>query len=348
MGSGSINPCSGNNNNNTDLTGEIVERRLAVLELARQLGNVSEACRRCGINRTTYYLWKRQYDSFGRDGLADRPNPARAHPMRTPLHVENRICALSLENPSRGCNWLEKHLAFCGLRISAITIQKVLNRQSIGTRRERWLTLEADYASGKTELTAEQINFIESFNPCFRDRNSCAQRPGEVLCAQTATIGWRARGKRIKLHMIVDVFGSFAFAAVEEPSSKRTFGQLLVDDVLPWYEEWGLSIRSFQLGTEIGKIEWGETVNPRDLTDRGISLCEHAWWVGGRNGCMERFHRTAVEEFFKPAVSENRHRSVSALRSGFKRWLHHYNVSRPHPGYRNYGKPPAQFLGVES
>jgi transposase-like protein len=36
----------------------ICQRRLAVLEHARRIGNVSETCRTFGISRTRYYEWK--------------------------------------------------------------------------------------------------------------------------------------------------------------------------------------------------------------------------------------------------------------------------------------------------
>jgi transposase-like protein len=32
-----------------------------VLELAERLGNVAEACRRGGIDRTSFYDWKRRF-----------------------------------------------------------------------------------------------------------------------------------------------------------------------------------------------------------------------------------------------------------------------------------------------
>ena len=52
---------------------KLVHRRLTVLELAERLGNVSEACRRGGMDRTSFYEWKRRFQTQGFAGLRDLP-----------------------------------------------------------------------------------------------------------------------------------------------------------------------------------------------------------------------------------------------------------------------------------
>src|SRR3712207_7383524 len=44
----------------------LAHRRLTVLELAERLGNVAEACRRGGIDRASFYDWKRWVQLEGR------------------------------------------------------------------------------------------------------------------------------------------------------------------------------------------------------------------------------------------------------------------------------------------
>jgi hypothetical protein len=43
--------------------------RLRCLTLADELGNVSAACRAIGIERSTYYRWRRRIDRFGMEAL---------------------------------------------------------------------------------------------------------------------------------------------------------------------------------------------------------------------------------------------------------------------------------------
>jgi Winged helix-turn helix len=107
-----------------DANEKLAHRRLTVLELAERLGNVSEACRRGGIDRTSFYDWKRRFQLEGLDGLRDLPPIAKSHPMTTAPEVAARIEALALTHPAYGCNKIEALLAREGRRVSAITVQK--------------------------------------------------------------------------------------------------------------------------------------------------------------------------------------------------------------------------------
>ncbi len=63
---------------------------------------------------------------------------------------------------------------------------------------------------------------------------------------------------------------------------------------------------------------------------------KHPW----TNGFVERFHRTALDEFFRTAFRTTFYESVEALQADLDAWLAHYNTERPHLGYRNHGKRP--------
>ena len=43
----------------------IVARRLHVITRARELGNVSDACREAGISRTLFYRWRARHALHG-------------------------------------------------------------------------------------------------------------------------------------------------------------------------------------------------------------------------------------------------------------------------------------------
>ena len=92
---------------------------------------------------------------------------AKSHPMTTPVEVVERICGLALLHPAYGCNRLEALLALEGRRVSAITIQKILNERELG-RREAALAGARDKTARRAgRATAEQIAFLEKLNPCF-------------------------------------------------------------------------------------------------------------------------------------------------------------------------------------
>ena len=46
-----------------------INRKLRVLNFAKEIGNVSKACRFYGLSRQAFYKWKRAYDRLGEAGL---------------------------------------------------------------------------------------------------------------------------------------------------------------------------------------------------------------------------------------------------------------------------------------
>src|SRR5919199_692518 len=117
---------------------KLAHQRLDVLQLAEILGNVSEACRRRGLSRTQFYEYKRRFQTHGLAGLKDLPPIAKSHPQTTPAEAVEKVVELSLKHPSYGCNRLEALLALDGIKLSAVTIQKILNDKGLGSRHERW------------------------------------------------------------------------------------------------------------------------------------------------------------------------------------------------------------------
>ena len=154
----------------------IARKRLSVLRLAERLGNASEACRRTGVDRTSFYQWKRRFAREGLPGLANRVPVRKEHPFRTPARVERRIVELAILSPAHGCDRIARTLAKAGTTVSGVTIQKILSKAKLGTYETRAAALETRYAQGSRKLSAEHIEFLEHINPCFRERESGGRR----------------------------------------------------------------------------------------------------------------------------------------------------------------------------
>lgn len=120
------------------------ESRTRLLDLVEQLGNVSEACRRLGVDRSEYYRVRRRaregYDATGRS------------PLAKPAALERKLVALCLEYPEWGCDRLSYYLVLKGETISSPTAQKILMRHGLGRvadRRTRaWLLDEEGVRAG--------------------------------------------------------------------------------------------------------------------------------------------------------------------------------------------------------
>ena len=319
---------------------KLAHRRMTVLELAERLGNVSEACRRGGIDRTSFYDWKRRFQLHGLDGLKDLPPVPKSHPMTTPPEVADRLLALALEHPAYGCNRLEALLALEGKRVSAITIQKILNAKDLGTREQRWLALEAKSAKDPIELTPEQVTFLEKLNPCFRERHVESGAPGELLSADTFMVGALKGIGRVYLHAVVDTFGSYAFGFLHVSKQPEAAVAVLHNDVLPFYRELDLPVGAVL--TDNGREFCGSERHPYQLY-LALNEIEHRTTKVGSprtNGFALRFNGTVLQEFFRPALHQTLYQSIEALQADLDTWLHHYNRERPHLGYRNQGRRP--------
>jgi transposase InsO family protein len=323
-----------------DANAKLAHRRLTVLELAERLGNVAEACRRGGIDRTSFYDWKRRFQLEGLDGLKDLPPIAKSHPMTTPPEVVARIAALALKHPAYGCNRLEALLALEGRRVSAITIQKILNDKGLGTRHERWLALEQKNAERAIELSPEQAAFLEKLNPCFKERHVESERPGQLLSADTFMVGTLKGIGRVYLHAVVDTFGSYAFGFLHVSKQPEAAVAVLHNDVLPFYARLDLPVGA--LLTDNGREFCGTERHPYELYLALNDIAHRKTRVGSprTNGFVERFNGTVLEEFFRPTMRSRLYESVDALQADLDGWLHHYNHERPHLGYRNQGRRP--------
>ena len=56
---------------------KVARRKLSLLELAQQLGNISKACQLMGYSRQQFYEIRRNFQTYGADGLLDRLPGAR-------------------------------------------------------------------------------------------------------------------------------------------------------------------------------------------------------------------------------------------------------------------------------
>lgn len=319
---------------------KVAKQRLSVLELAEVLGNVSEACRRRGMTRTQFYEFKRRFQTQGLEGLKDLPPIPKSHPMATPPELVEQVLALALKHPAYGCNKLEALLMAQGKRLSNVTIQKILIEHRLGSRYERWLALEQKNAEQAIELTVEQIAFIEKSNPCFRERHVESARPGELLSQDTFFVGVFKGVGKVYMHTVVDTFSSHAFGFLHISKQPEAAVAVLHNDVLPFYKKLRLPVGAVL--TDNGREFCGTENHPFELY-LDLNDIEHRRTRVKRpqtNGFVERFHRTALDEFYRVALREKVYLSVEALQEDLDHWLRHYNRERPHLGYRNNGRTP--------
>lgn len=329
-----------------DAAAKLAHRRLSVLQLAEALGNITEACKRSGMDRNSFYEWKRRFQTHGLEGLKDLPPIHRSHPQTTPPGAVKAVLDFSAKNPSRGCAYISDHLKLKGISVSSPTVQNILIKHGLASRYDRWMKLEERAATEGIKLTAEQVRGIEKMNPAFRERHVESRKPGQLLCQDTFLVGVMKGVGRIYLQTVIDTYGSFAFGYLHTTKKPEQAVFLLHNEVLPFYKK--ARIRVSALLTDNGREYCGTEAHPFEMY---LSLCdiEHRKTKVRRpqtNGFVERFNRTVLDEFFRPAFRKKMYTSVGQLQRDLNKWIQFYNYERPHRGYRNMGKRPADTMGV--
>ena len=121
----------------TTPTDIIFARRVRLLELADELGNVSLACRQMGISRTRYYQWRRLADAYGLEALMPKHRRRPQQPNETPTHIVADLLTVAVVEPTLGCRQLADRLTELGYVIGKTTVQRILVDHGLGRRRQR-------------------------------------------------------------------------------------------------------------------------------------------------------------------------------------------------------------------
>ena len=142
---------------------------VTLLELAKELNNISKACKLIG--RQQSYEIRRNYQTYGAEGLLDKlPGCRGAHPNRIAPETEQTILDYSLTSPANGPLRVAQELALQGVNVSIGGVHGVWQRHDLLSEHDRLLRLEKTHREQTIELNDEQIRLLERFSPEFRER----------------------------------------------------------------------------------------------------------------------------------------------------------------------------------
>jgi len=111
------------------------KRKLSLLQLAEELGNVAKACKIMGYHRDTFYEVRRAFQTGGVANLIEhKRGPRNPHPDRVSAEIEEHILAYCLERPTHGAARVANELRLQGLSVSSGGVRGVWLRHVEASR----------------------------------------------------------------------------------------------------------------------------------------------------------------------------------------------------------------------
>jgi transposase InsO family protein len=321
---------------------KVARRKLSLLQLAVELNNVSRACRVMGYSRQQFYEIRRNYQVYGAEGLIDRlPGCKGRHPNRLSEEIEQAILDYTLEQPTYGCLRVSQELALRGVLVSAKGVRGVWLRNNLTTKHQRLLRLEEVVKERKIELTEDQIDALEKFDPEFRERHIETHHTGFLVAVDTFFVGTLKGVGRVYLQSVLDCHSRYAWGRLYTSKLPVTAVHVLNLDVLPFFEQHNATIENIlsDNGSEYcGKLDR----HPYELFLQLENIKHRRTRVSRpqSNGFIERFHRTVLDEHLRIKGRTTWYESVQHMQDDLDVYLDFYNSKRPHQGRGMNGRTP--------
>lgn len=323
---------------------KITRRKLGLLELAKELSNVSRACRTLGYSRQQFYEIRRNFQTFGMDGLIDKlPGPKGPHPNRVAKEIEDRILKEALDHPTHGALRVAQDLALEGVSVSSGGVRGVWQRHGIASRHERLLRLEKEVRQSSFDLSQNQIEALERFSPEFRERHIVSNFTGDLVAVDTFFVGHLKGVGKIYLQSAIDCYSRYAWGRLYNSKMPVTAVHMLNESVLPTFDEHQTGVKTVL--SDNGREFCGRPEShPYELFLQMEGI-EHRTTRVRRpqsNGFVERLHRTLLDEHFRIMGRTKWYEAIDEMQADLDQYLHHYNHERPHQGRNMNGRKPYQ------
>ena len=239
-------------------TNKIIKHKVGLLNLAEELGNVSQACKMMGLSRDTFYRYKAAVDESGVEALLDQNRRKPNLKNRVDQAVEKSVIDYATEYPAHGQHRTSNELRKLGIFVSGSGVRSVWLRHNLANFKARLRALEAKVAEEGIVLTEAQVAALERKK---HDDEACGEietaHPGYLGSQDTFYVGTFKGVGRVYQQTFVDTYSKVAFAKLYTTKTPITAADTLNDCVLPFFEAHDLPML-------------------RILTDRGTEYCGRA------------------------------------------------------------------------
>lgn len=323
---------------------KIIKNKLGLLELAKTLGNVSQACDVMGYSRDSFYRFKELYETGGELALQEITRRKPCLKNRVDTMVEQAVVQFALEKPAYGQLRVSNELRLQGIIVSPGGVRSIWLRSNLETFDKRLKALEKKAAEQNLVLTEDQLRALERAKEEKQAHGEIeTEHPGYLLSQDTYYVGTIKGVGRIYQQTVIDTYSKVAFTKLYDRKNALVAADILNDRVIPWFESQDVRVL-------------------RVLTDRGTEYCgareDHAFQLylaledidhsktkakhPQTNGICERFHLTVKTEFYQTAFRKKVYKNLEELQEDLDNWILEYNDSRTHSGKFCFGRTPLQ------
>ena len=294
---------------------KIIKNKLGLLKLAKQLGNVSDACKVFGYSRDSFYRFKDLYDKGGEAALQEISRKKPNKKNRVDPKIEKSVCQIAIDFPAFGQLRASNELKKKGIFVSPGGIRSIWLRNDLETMKKRLKALESKVAQDGFILSEVQLAAFENAKQEKEARGEIeTHHPGYLGSQDTFYVGNLKGVGRIYQQTFIDTYSKVAFCKLYTAKSAITAADMLNDRVLPFFEKEEISLLRIltDRGTEYnGKIENHEYQLYLALED--IDHTKTKVRSPQTNGICERFHKTILNEFYQVTFRKKIYTTIGGI-----------------------------------
>jgi transposase InsO family protein len=315
----------------------IYQRRVRVLDHARETKNVAATCRTFGISRKTFYEWRNLAERYGLEALMPKERRRPQQPNETPTWVVAELLGIAGVEPTIGCRQYADRLTDRGYRIGKTAVQEILIDHGLGRRHQR-VARAAALTAATTGLITDAAREDEPFGFCHYSPD-----PGGLVALDSFYIGnLKGVGKVYQLTAI-DTATRWAMVllVLGTPTAATTIRFL--DQVIRRWRRHGFGVRAVL--TDNGP-EYKAGAFSAAVAAKGCQHVRIPPRSPNHNAVCERFQGTALQECWRPAFHRRRFTTIGQLQTEINAWLMHYHHRRRNHSDYMRGRTPAQMLTI--